>query len=120
VIKTEAMLENVALVDRHLAAAAASDVDAMIADYAEDVILYTPRGPIKGRSALRTYFDIFFAENQIDGTRNGNRTLLRRDVDNDVVYVVWGADGAAPVATDTFLIRHGKIRIQASTSHMTG
>ena len=120
VVATETMIENQALVDRHLAAAAARDVDAMIADYAEDVILYTPRGPVKGRSALRTYFDIFFGQMEMSEPGNdSSRTLLRRDVDNDIVYIVWGTEGAVPVATDTFLIRHGKIRVQVSAPNIT-
>jgi len=38
--------------------------------------------------------------------------LLRRDVEGEVAYIVWKAELGVLLATDTFLVRDGKIKVQ--------
>jgi hypothetical protein len=40
-------------------------------------------------------------------------TLARQDVEGEVAYIVWKAEPFIPLATDTFLIRDGKIVAQS-------
>lgn len=39
-------------------------------------------------------------------------TLLRRDIQGEIAYITWKADPFIPLATDTFVIRDGKIQAQ--------
>ena len=44
--------------------------------------------------------------------------LVHQDIHGEVAYIVWKADGFVKLATDTFMIRDGKIVTQ--TFLMTG
>ena len=46
---------------RHWQAFGAGDVDAIMADYAEDAVLIAPDGPLKGHAAIRALFANVFA-----------------------------------------------------------
>jgi len=40
-------------------------------------------------------------------------SLIRQDIQGDVAYVLWKAEPYIPLATDTFVIRDGKILAQS-------
>jgi hypothetical protein len=38
--------------------------------------------------------------------------MVRQDVDGEIAYIAWKAEPFTPLATDTFVIRNGKICVQ--------
>ncbi len=45
-------------------------------------------------------------------------TMVRQDVEGDVAYIVWAAGDFAPLGTDTFVIRGGKIVLQTFAAYV--
>jgi ketosteroid isomerase-like protein len=94
---------------RHLQAFAGS-VDAIMSDYAESSVLFTPDGPLMGLDQIRAFFEAFKANSPPE--LMPALTLLRQDIQGEVAYITWKADPFIPLATDTFVIRDGKIQAQ--------
>ena len=99
-----------AVLDNHLAAAQRGDLEAVLADYSEDTVLYLPQGPVRGIAELREFFDSFLTRPPSGFPKAFE--LIRRDVDGEVAYIVWKAEPGVRLATDTFLVRNRKIMVQ--------
>lgn len=97
------------IVNRHSAAGTAGDVDAMIADYADDAVLLTAGGAVQGKAAIKANFAKMFAP----GAPKLNITPIKVWQEGDVGLVTWQANGGALKGQDSFLVRHGKIEVQA-------
>jgi ketosteroid isomerase-like protein len=100
------------VLDRHLAAFAAGDLDALLSDYSEASILFTAGGPLVGIGAIRGFMSPLFTEFAKPGAKFD---LARMDVAGDVGFIVWSAktaDNVYELATDTFVVRDGKIAFQ--------
>ena len=95
----------------HHLGAFAEGVDSIMRDYTEGSILFTPQGPLAGLDPIRSFFDGFLTNSPPELLRAF--TLIRQDVHGEVAYVLWKADPFIPLATDTFLIRDGKIVAQS-------
>ena len=106
-----------AVLTHHLEAVQQGDVDAIMADYASNAVIYTPNGPVRGHEAIRSFFagmpDLlppgFWDEFQ----------MVRQDTEGDLAYIVWSSGSAAPLGTDTFVIREGKIQSQTFAAYLT-
>lgn len=99
--------------EHHLRAFGAGDVDDILSDYGDDSILIGPDGPLKGRQAIRGFFEGVLASLFKPGTYEF--TMDTMHVVDDVVYIVWHASCASAdivFAADTFLIRNGTIAVQ--------
>jgi uncharacterized protein (TIGR02246 family) len=99
--------------EHHLTALGAGDLEGILSDYTDDAILIGPDGALKGREAIRGFFDGVLASLFKPGTYTFSMDTLH--VTDDVVYVVWHANCAAAdvvFAADTFLIKAGKIAVQ--------
>jgi hypothetical protein len=108
--------ETKAIMDHHLQAFMARDVEEILADYDSASVMFTQQGPVTGIEALRTAFtgalkDVFTEEVL------KNFKMTRQDVVGDVGYIVWEVPGKLPLGTDTFVIRNGKIGAQTFTMH---
>ena len=103
-----------AMMDHHSEALAAEVMDAaaldeIAADYHDDVVFISNLGGVvTGVDAVRA---IFASAGNLPGFEQ-----TRQHVDGDVGYVTWKADGI-PFATDTFLVRDGKIAVQTVALH---
>ena len=98
------------MLDHHLAAFGAGDVDRALEDYADDAVVLSADGAVKGRQALRAMFTGLFAGLFKPGTYEFGMDSIR--VEGDVAQIVWHAECAAasiPLGTDTFVVRGGKI-----------
>jgi len=104
-----------AVVASHLAAFGARDMEAVLADYADDAILMTPGGTLKGKDQIKPAFAGMFAE----FAKPGAKFELKKQVfDGDIGFISWTgdtADNTYDFATDTFIIRDGKIVAQTFT-----
>src|SRR5690349_5346507 len=101
------------VLDHHLGAFAKLDLEGVLADYSPDAVLFVPEGPLKGRAAIRPLFEGLVAEFSKPGA---SFTMRQRHVEGDHAYIVWAAetaDNAYEFATDTFVVRDGKIVAQS-------
>lgn len=101
------------VLDHHLQAFGAGNVDEIMKDYTEESVLHTPDGSIRGLEALRGAMGGFFGGIFKPGTYDF--TLDRAEAEGDVAYVAWHAKtsaGVIPLGTDTFVVRGGKIAVQ--------
>ena len=99
--------------EHHLGALGAGDLDAILSDYTDDSIVIGPDGALKGRQAIREFFEAVLASLFKPGTYRFTIDTLH--VLDDVVYLVWHANCASAnivFAADTFLVRGGKIAVQ--------
>ena len=79
------------MLDRHMAAFGKQDMEGVIADYAENAVMFTAGGAIRGHDALRQAFAGMFAEWGKPGT---TFSLQQRIVDRvPRVHRVGGRDG---------------------------
>ena len=86
-------------------------IDAIMGDYTESSVLFTPDGPLAGLEPIRAFFDGFLRTSPPELLRA--MTLVRQDIRGDVAYILWKAEPFIPLATDTFVIRGGKIAAQS-------
>jgi ketosteroid isomerase-like protein len=101
------------VLDHHLDALLACDLDAIMEDYDDSAVLVTPDVTLRGLAALREFFrgvvtDLIQPGSQIEATT--------RVVDGEFAYIVWHGESQThrfPFATDTFVVRHGKIVFQS-------
>ena len=97
---------------RHLSAFQDNNLEAVISDYTDESVLITPDAVYKGPEDIRTFFEALIAQFPKHQSSFELDTLV---VDDDLVYIIW--HGKTPVldipfATDTFIIRNGKIHQQ--------
>lgn len=101
-----------AVLDRHLAAFAAHDVDAVLADYHDDAVFITPQGVLTGKAQIRQLFETLIAEFDAPETRI---SVHERYAAGPVAYIVWSAETPAhryPFVTDTLFVDDDRIRHQ--------
>lgn len=95
----------------HHLQAFAEGFDAIIRDYSPESVLFTPDGPLRGLEPIRAFFDGFLRNSPPELLRA--MTLVRQDIHGDVAYIIWKAEPFIPLATDTFVVRDGKIVAQS-------
>ena len=106
-------MDTKAILDHHLAAFTAGDADEILKDFTEDSVLISPDETFKGRDAIRAVFHGFFSGLFKPGTYDVTIDAVR--VEGDVAYLLWRASCASAevtMATDTFVVRDGKIAAQ--------
>ena len=107
------MVSTSDVLDRHLKSFAEYDVDGVVADYSSDAVLFVPTGPLRGQDAIRPLFEGLISEFAKPGS---SFTMQQRCVDGDHAYILWTAetaDNSYEFATDTFVVRNGKIAAQS-------
>ena len=105
------------VLDRHMIAFKANDIEAIMSDYTEESILIIPDETRRGLAEIRKGFEGAFAAFPKDST---TMTISKSIVAADVAYVIWQAKTPKfelPLATDTFIIRDGKIIRQTYASY---
>ena len=101
-----------AVVEHHLAAFFANDLQGVVADYAPDAVMIVPTGVLRGVHEITPLFRGLFAEFAKPGA---TFDLRQQVIEGDVAYIWWVAqtpDNTYELGTDTFFVRHGKIAVQ--------
>jgi len=101
------------VVDHHLKSFGEGDLKGILSDYAPGAVLFTPEGPLRGIDAIRSLFQAMLAE---FGKPGAAFSLKQQFVEGDYAYILWTAETADNVyelATDTFVVREGKIVSQS-------
>lgn len=109
------MRSTLQVLEDHFAAVDSGDLDRILADYAPDAVLFTPAGVVRGRDALRDAFAEFLRQ---WARRLERFELLRQDAVGEVGYIVWRCGDQVPLATDTFVVRDGRIVAQTFACHV--
>ncbi|WAC91811.1 nuclear transport factor 2 family protein [Mycobacterium sp. Aquia_213] len=94
----------------HGQALGAGDLDAIVADYAEDSVLISPSGVARGKDGIRKVFTTLLAD-----LPDAAWDLKTQFFDGDVLFLEWAADSAinrVDDGVDTFVFRDGVIRAQ--------
>jgi ketosteroid isomerase-like protein len=107
------------VLDHHLQCFDAGDLTGILSDYAPGAILFTPNGPLKSTDAIRSLFQMIFAEFGKPGT---TFSMKQQSVEGEFAYIVWTAetaDNVYEVGTDTFVVRDGKIVAQSFACKIT-
>ncbi len=103
--------------DRHGKAFAENDMEALLADYADDAVVVTPDRTVTGLTEIRAHFEeAFKAFPKDSSTYETIKTVIK----GDLAFTVWKAK--TPVlefsyATDTFIVQNGKITRQTFAGH---
>ena len=101
------------VLDHHLEALLAGDLEAILADYDETAVLATPDVTVRGLAALREFFGSVVTDMLQPGSQIEATTQV---VEGDYAYIVWRGESEKyrfPFATDTFVVRDGKIVFQS-------
>jgi len=107
------MVNTSDVLDRHLKAFAEYDLDGVVADYSANAVLFVAKGPLKGPAAIKPFFEGLIAEFSKPGS---SFTMQLRSIEGDHAYILWTAetaDNSYEFATDTFVVRNGKIVAQS-------
>lgn len=105
---TESVLQN------HLRAARIG-VDAIMRDYSDRSVLVTHDATYRGLAEIRNFFTALFK--QLPAGFFDAIQLRRHEVVGEVAYIVWDNEPLIIQATDTFVIRDGKILAQTFTAY---
>jgi len=103
---------------RHLEAFGEGDIDALMADYAEDAVLFRPDSVLHGRDEIRSLFEVVIADILPPGSTVKMSQMI---TEGEIAYIVWSAESVTykmPFGTDTFIIRDGKILTQTFAVRM--
>lgn len=100
------------VLNHHLDAFTAQDLDETLTDYTDDSVVITNVGTFRGRDEIEGLFADLFAEFSQEGSRID---LEQKTVEGEYAYIVW--DGETPendyeFCTDTFVVRDGTIHRQ--------
>jgi ketosteroid isomerase-like protein len=107
------------VLDNHLKAFDEGDLNGVLSDYAPGAVLFTKEGTLKGVDAIRPLFEALIAE---FGKPGATFNMKRQLVEGDYAYILWTAktaDNVYELATDTFVVREGKIVAQSFTANIT-
>lgn len=101
------------VLEHHLGAFA-QGLDALMADYAKNSVILSRDKQYRGPAEIRAFFDAF-----LKGVKPGFWEAFKitdRAIDRDVAYLVWEARPFVTLATDTLVVRGGKIQVQTFTA----
>jgi ketosteroid isomerase-like protein len=94
----------------HAQALGAGNLDEIVADYADDSVVITPGGVMRGKDGVRAAF-----VKLLDDLPNAAWDVKTQILEGDVLFLEWVADSAVSRAddgVDTFLFRDGMIAVQ--------
>jgi ketosteroid isomerase-like protein len=101
------------VVEHHLGSFFERDIEGILSDYSPDAVLFTPDGPLRGVDQIRPLFQALVAE---FGRPGASFEMKRQSFEGDCAFILWTAETADNVyelATDTFVVRDGKIVTQS-------
>jgi len=107
------MPTTIDVVDQHLQSFLEQDLDRLLADYATDAVLFMPGSKFEDPAAIRAFFLSLSAEFAKPGAWF---TVHEQSVTGDYACISWSAetaDNTYELATDTFVVRNGKIVAQS-------
>jgi hypothetical protein len=102
-VSTAAVLQN------HLRAAKLG-VDAVMQDYTDRSVLITHDATYRGLAEIRGFFTALFSA--LPAGFFDELRMIRQEIVGEVGYILWERQPQIARATDTFVVRNGKILVQ--------
>ncbi|PON18344.1 hypothetical protein C2W62_08415 [Candidatus Entotheonella serta] len=109
------------ILNHRLQCFASGDLDGLMSGYADDAILFTPEGILRGLGGIRPLLEAFLAEWSKDPAANRFEVGTQL-VEGNLAYIVYSGetpDNTYHLVTDTFIIRDGKIVQQTFAGHIS-
>jgi len=100
------------VLDHHLDAFTAQDLDECLVDYTDDSVIITNMGVFRGLDEIEELFAGLFEEFSQAGS---TIELDQKTIEDEYAYIVWHGetpDNVYEFCTDTFVIEDGTIRRQ--------
>jgi len=104
------------VIQHHVQALMARNLDEILKDYCEDSVLCSPMGTSKGLKSIRESFKA--ALGMLTPEAMGNMKTIKQDINGEYVYVIWSALPAVPFGSDTMHVHDGKIIMQTFVTQM--
>ena len=107
------------VLNQHLKYFAEKDLDGVLADYSPEAVFFVPGSLLRGRDAIKPFFQAIISEFAKPGA---SFSLHQQIVEGDYAYILWSAetaDNSYEAATDTFVVRDGKIVAQSFNARIT-
>jgi ketosteroid isomerase-like protein len=105
------------VIAHHLNAIAARDLEQIMADFTEDSVLITPDATFQGLEQVRGFYSA--ALNIFTPEVLATFSISKQEVVGELAYLFWSAGTKVPFATDTFIVRDGKILAQTFTGQIS-
>jgi ketosteroid isomerase-like protein len=83
------------------------DLDQLLADYADDAVVFSPLGTFRGLEQVRGFF--IEALKLLSPNDLASLNVSKQEYEGEFAYVLWSAGAAIPFAGDSFCVRNGKI-----------
>ena len=96
--------------EHHATVLMAGDVDGIVADYADDALLITPAGVLRGKDGAREVFTALLGE-----LPDAAWEVPTQIFEDDILFIEWSAvaeKSRVRDGVDTFVFRDGLIRVQ--------
>ncbi|MCH7790510.1 MAG: nuclear transport factor 2 family protein [Acidobacteria bacterium] len=90
------------VLDHHVEALMAGDLDAILSDYADDAVMISPMGVAKGHEALGGMFGAIPTEFW-EGFE-----ITQQNCEGEIAYMVWKTDSISS-GSDTLIVRDGLV-----------
>ena len=107
------------VLDQHLKSFGEKNLEGILADYSSDAVLFVPGGPLKDHEARKAFFEALLEE---FAKPEASFSMKERRIEGDYAYILWSAetaDHSYETATDTFVVRDGKIIAQSFAAKIT-
>ena len=102
--------DTAATLKRHIDAVLSGDVEAVLRDFTDDSLIFTPDGVLRGLTAIRKDTEAFFENTPAE--MMAVLQIIRQDVEGDVAYLLWKAEPFVTLAAETYVVRDSKILAQ--------
>lgn len=103
--------KTVEVLAHHINSLGSGNVDAIMEDYTDESVMFTPDGVLVGAAAIRPFFEKIVKDLLPAGS---SFNVARQDVHGETAYILWTADSINVrfhLGTDTIVVRDGKIAI---------
>jgi hypothetical protein len=96
--------------EHHATVLIAGDLEGIVSDYADDALIITPGGVLRGKDGVRTAFETLLGD-----LPNAAWEIPTQIFEEDILFITWSARSEKTRvrdAVDTFVFRDGLIRVQ--------
>ena len=102
-----------AVIQNHLRSATIG-VDAILEDYTDESVLVTHDATYRGPAEIRGFFTALLAS--LPAGFFETMKMHRQEIVGELAYILWERQPIISGATDTFVVRNGKILFQTFTA----
>ena len=107
------------VLNQHLKAFGDKDLEGVVADYSAEAVFFVPGRLLRGPHSIKPFFGALLSEFAKPGA---SFSMRQQAIDGEYAYILWSAetaDNSYEAATDTFVVRNGKIVAQSFAARIT-